>query len=200
MKQKLQDLMPLEFSYPIFIADLKGNTQKFTLNPNAVECKAIAKRIDVEAIETLKCEGTAEIVDEYILYIHGKFKVKVHQLCVVSLEKIENIVEDEFEGWFADKARIASFKKAQQELEAKKNSLEIVMSDEKDDPEPLENGAADAGELFVQFLSLAIDPYAHKEGISLEQLEGVTQSAKHKTGVIETQNPFAALKNWRPKD
>ena len=62
--------------------------------------------------------------------------------------------------------------------------------EEKEDPEPVVNGYIDLGEVVTQFLSLALDPYPHKEGVT-HDLTDEDADIERKTRKIE--NPFAKL-------
>jgi hypothetical protein len=195
---------PREYSYLIHCDDLSNVTKTFTLKPNADECAAISGRISVNSIDVIEAIAHCEIVDGHLIHVTGNFIVKVNQNCVVTLEPMETMASDEFEGWYIDKQNITPFKKAQMESQSKRDFIEMPMMDDRDDPEPLENKCADIGELFVQFLSLSIDHFAHKEGVTLPSSEIILRSETNKAGqgdtMSERPNPFAALKNWRPKD
>lgn len=195
-----------EFSYLIKADELSNQIKTYTLLPSHAECQEIAKRIGVLSVDTVTAKANCVIESGHLVHVKGQFSVEVTQECVVTLEPIKNTVSDEFEGWYSDQEHVASFKKAQMEAKSKKEFTEVPLLDEKDDPEPLENGYVDVGELFVQFLSLAIDHYAHKDGVSVDAVTASGKSTQNESENLNTakkyapQNPFAALKNWRPKD
>ena len=72
---------------------------------------------------------------------------------------------------------------------------ETPIINEQEDPEKIIGGKIDLGEVVTQHLSLAIDPYPHKEGVKYEygddEPEKVPEAFKN--------NPFAALKDWKSK-
>ena len=188
-----------EYSCLVHVDEVGKEPKTVTLSPNETECAAIAKRIGVVSVDAVTAEAVCTLESGHIIHVTGNFSATVTQECVVTLDHIQNIVSDEFEGWYSDHAHIASFKKAQHEAKTKKEFIEMPMLEEHEDPEPLENDRLDVGELFVQFLSLSIDHFAHKEGVSVED----KIPAKHKEADAKNfapLNPFAALKNWRPKD
>ena len=97
------------------------------------------------------------------------------QQCVVTLEPVENDIEEHFLLRYTTDPVFAQ-------------SDEIVVDvEEEDTPEPVEGEALDLGEALVQQLALALDPYPRKPGAELEWREG---------GEEET-NPFAVLKQLK---
>jgi len=51
------------------------------------------------------------------------------------------------------------------------------------------------GDVVTQFLSLSIDPYAHKEGVQYE----VGDDEEHPETSPIRKNPFEKLKEWKDK-
>jgi hypothetical protein len=186
-----------EFSFAVNADDIASTPVSFSFSPNESERAAIAKRLDV--LSLTRAEAKIECTREsgHIIHVRGEFSADITQECVVTLDPIQSTIGDEFESWFSDKDHIASFKKAQIEAKAKKEFIETPMLEEHEDPEPLENGKIDVGELFVQFLSLAVNPYPQKPGV---RVADVTKQKSDDDQKFMPQNPFAALKNWRPKD
>ncbi len=185
-----------EWSFPIPAEDIPASWKSYALTPTTEQSKAIAKRLDLISLDALDADVRVERKG-HVVEVEGKFKAKVTQKCVVTLEPLEAELEDSFEAWFADQEQVVSFKKAQHEALNKKEMMDLPMLEENEDPEPIEDGHIDLGELVVQYLSLSVNPYPHKEGVEYENKE-----PEHKRPQRETlrPNPFAALKNWRPKD
>ena len=192
-----------EFSHLIKDDELSTSSKQFDISADSSECAAIAQRIGVLSVESLTAHISCTIESGHIIHVTGQFTAHITQECVVTLEPIQSVISDECEGWYSDHEHIASFKKAQYEAKSKKEFIETPILDEKDDPEPLENGYVDVGELVVQFLSLSINHYAHKEGVSLDKIAPQIKADVDNGEPLKKyapQNPFAALKNWRPKD
>lgn len=191
-----------EFSYAVLADDITTAPAQITFEPNEHERAKIAERLHIIALD--RASVTIELVREsgHIFYVRGEFSADIRQECVVTLEPIQSTIGDEFEAWFSDQDQIASFKKAQHEAKAKKEFVEVPMLEESEDPEPLEDGKIDLGELFVQYLSLSINPYPHKPGVSLDDIDPALKQKAQESGdaKFKPNNPFAALKNWRPKD
>ena len=69
------------------------------------------------------------------------------------------------------------------------NPMKLVI---KANPEAIIDGYIDAGELVTQYLSLALNPYPHAEGVKYELGDDNEEAIKPKL-----DNPFAALKEWK---
>jgi hypothetical protein len=108
----------------------------------------------------------------------GRVTANVTQTCVVSLEPIENTVEEAFDVLFqpSDVAGAAPAGPAPEEVD--------------DTREPLVNGAADLGAVATQFFLLGIDPYPRKPGA---EFSGPAEDRA-------AASPFAALERLKGRD
>jgi len=116
------------------------------------------------------------------VHVAGRVRARVGQTCVVSLDPIENDIDEAIDLIFAPPEQIPEL--ADLVDEAAESDTEIP-----DPPEPIVNGVIDLGRLATDALFLAIDPYPRKP-------DAVFKS------VIEAANPedhpFAALKALQP--
>ena len=200
LKQPSPKLSPSEWFYP-FNADnvpATGKTVKIQAAPENL--RAIADRIGV--VKTTSVEATIHLQPQnggHILYISGHFKADVVQECVTTLEPITSHIESDFEAWYADHDKALPFSRVKHQIKITEEGEEIQMLEEKDDPEPLIDGQVDLGEVVIQFLSLAIDPYPRKADAPI--IENVTLAPEESKATTTLRpNPFSALKNWRPQD
>ena len=89
----------------------------------------------------------------------GRVSATVGQTCVVTLEPVENEVDEPIDVIFAPAARdFAAEELAGEDLAA---ALEL---DAEEPPETLTDGVADLGAIAAEFLLLGIDPYPRKPG------------------------------------
>lgn len=102
--------------------------------------------------------------------VSGRVQARVGQTCVVSLEPIENTIDEPVDVLFIPAAVGAS--RAAQALDA-----------DVEPPEELVDGKLDLGALASEFLLLAIDPYPRKPGVEFSPPK-VEDEGDH---------PFAAL-------
>jgi hypothetical protein len=105
------------------------------------------------------------------IHVAGVVKAWVGQTCVVSLESIENDVEETVDLVFAPKGEAGAD------------------SADDDAPEPLVGATIDVGALATEFLLLGIDPYPRKPGAKF---------APPSTG-DEGGHPFAALETLKKR-
>jgi hypothetical protein len=158
-----------EFARPLAIDKIgAGITVTVTAGPE--ECAAIAGRLLIPSVESLRCEWVLSKPRGTIVDASGSLRATLHQECVVSLDAFAAVVSDEFTVRFV----VAGSE-----------------SDAADDPEqpdelPYEGTVLDLGEAAVEQLALALDPYPRKPGAELPEEIADNPS-----------NPFDALAKWR---
>lgn len=183
-----------EWSHFIETAEINYKLTKVEVSPAQELYPALCKRLDIHAIEnfTVLFELKRNSVSK-VIQIKGKIKASLDQKCVVSMESVPEHVEDEFESWYAEPNQAVSFAKAKRERLSEKEREELPMLEEHDDPETVIDGKIDLGELAVQNLSLALNPYPRCENATYES--NVPPMGDEPEGVYD--NPFSALKNWK---
>lgn len=185
-----------EWSHFVVVDDLGEAGVRVKMSPNAQQKTDLARRLDIAAVEDIAADLMVSPSKGGIIHVAGKFTAKIEQTCVVTLEPLHNVIEEEIDAWFSDQEQMVSFAKVKKEQQVKKAHAEVEVLDEAEDPEAVINGRIDLGELVTQHLSLAIDPYPHKEGATHEFIDD-TKKADKTTAV--RRNPFEALKDWKEK-
>jgi hypothetical protein len=107
----------------------------------------------------------------------GRVRARVGQTCVVTLDPIENRIDEPIDLIFAPEADIPRLSST---VDDEAESEEIP-----DPPEPIVNGMIDLGRVATDALFLGIDPYPRKPDAVFEQPAVVADPEDH---------PFAALK------
>jgi uncharacterized metal-binding protein YceD (DUF177 family) len=110
--------------------------------------------------------------------VTGRLNARIGQTCVVTLDPIENEIEEVIDLMFAPSDQIVD--RADREEQEDENGIEP-----EDQLEPIENGVIDLGRLATDILYLAIDPYPRKPGAVFEPQITADDPEDH---------PFAALK------
>ena len=105
--------------------------------------------------------------------VTGNVSARVGQTCVVTLEPVENDIDELVDLRFAPQAAVPA---------AKSETVAAHASDD-EPPEPLLDGKLDLGAIATEFLLLGIDPYPRKPGAEFAPVKADDASAK----------PFAAL-------
>ncbi|MDI4236178.1 YceD family protein [Bradyrhizobium sp. Arg237L] len=130
--------------------------------------------------EVLSAEASFDVTPKSggRFHVAGSVRARVGQTCVVTLEEIENEIDEEIDLIFAPPEQIPQM--AALAEEAERSEAEIP-----DPPEPIENGMIDLGRLATDALFLAIDPYPRKADAVFEPVVEAADPKDH---------PFAALK------
>jgi hypothetical protein len=111
-------------------------------------------------------------------HVAGQVRARIGQTCVVSLDPIENDIDEAIDLIFAPPEQIPEL--ADLVDEAAESDVEIP-----DPPEPIENGVIDLGRVATDALFLGIDPYPRKADAAFEPPVVAADPEDH---------PFAALK------
>ena len=181
----------------IIQADHAGTDIKnVTIEPDEKQREALAEHFDILAIDNLKADLTFKREQGgLIIHVTGHFSADIQQTCVVTLDPIHSHIEEDFEAWYGDLEQAVSFTKPKQQKDALRQHGETPIVPEKDDPEPIEDGKLDLGDIVMQFVSLAIDPFPQKDGVEL----GEGDVPEVKEPAPERKNPFAKLQEWKDK-
>ncbi len=141
--------MPHEFSRPFEIAELTSTELPFAIAANAAECRALARRLDLLALDRLEAEGRVSAGAGGVVRVRGVLRARATQRCVVTLEPVPAELEVPFERTFVRGG-------ATQRL--------LHLDVEQLDLEPLVGDLLDLGELVTEELALALDPYPRADG------------------------------------
>ena len=111
------------------------------------------------------------------VHVTGEVRARIGQTCVVTLDPIENEIDELIDLMFAPSEQIPSLSALTEE----------TAGDEEipDPPEPIVNDVIDLGRLATDALFLAIDPYPRRPDATFEPPAEIIDPADH---------PFAALK------
>jgi len=116
-------------------------------------------------------------------HVTGHVRARIGQTCVVTLDPIENDIDEAIDIIFAPPEQIPQL--ADLVDDAAESSEDIP-----DPPEPIENGFIDLGRVATDALYLAVDPYPRKPDVVFEPLVEAADPEDH---------PFAALKALKPE-
>lgn len=106
------------------------------------------------------------------VHVRGQVHARLSQTCVVTLEPIDNELEEMIDLVFAPKAD-----------KADAAAIADQAPDNEEPPEPLVGGQLDLGAIATEFLLLGIDPYPRKAGAEFLPMKAETEGGR----------PFAAL-------
>lgn len=164
-----RDMRPL-WSVPLTVHEVPETGRRVDLVADEATRAAIAQAVGLRALPRLEASFDVSRHGRDGLQVLGRVSATVGQTCVVSLDPVDNEIDEPVD---------LIFKPATEPLTDGDPSQ---MADE-DTPEPLVGGAVDLGRVAIEFLTLGIDPYPRKPGVEF---------AAPATG-DNAAHPFAAL-------
>jgi uncharacterized metal-binding protein YceD (DUF177 family) len=154
--------------------ELSRGPVRLELEPGADERAAIAKRLKLQGLPSLKARIT---VKPWLdgAELTGRFDAVVEQICGVSLDPFEQDVSGEID------VRVVP---AGSDLATAAESGDLELDpDAPDAPDVLENDAIDVAGYVIEHLALELDPFPRKPGATFDYEAPETETS-----------PFAALK------
>jgi Large ribosomal RNA subunit accumulation protein YceD len=169
------------WSVPITVAQLPDTGLHRDIEADPAACEAMAEVAGLRQI--LSASASLDVTPQSggRVRVEGRVRARVGQTCVVTLDPIENDIDERIDVIFAPPGQIPQL--ADLVDEAAESDAEIP-----DPPEPIENGVIDLGRLATDALFLGIDPYPRRPDAVFEPPDVVADPEDH---------PFAALKALR---
>jgi hypothetical protein len=166
------------WSLPVVVAQIPdtGMHREFDATPR--ERSALAELGGLREVLSASASLDLTLMREGRVHIGGRVKARVGQTCVVTLDPIENEIDEAIDLIFAPPEQIPAL--ADLVDETGESDSEIP-----DPPEPIVDGAIDLGRLATDALLLGVDPYPRKPDAVFEPPPIPDDPEAH---------PFAALK------
>jgi uncharacterized metal-binding protein YceD (DUF177 family) len=139
------------------------------------ERDALARAYGLREVKALSADLTARPGARGSVIVEGRVTADIVQTCVVSLEPVEQRIDEPVESRFAPEAK----------RDAASGGEIHVDLDVEDPPEPL-GSSIDLGALAEEYFVLAIDPYPRAPGAEIPEEAGRDPAAGN-------DSPFAAL-------
>jgi hypothetical protein len=162
------------WSVPVAVREVPETGRQLTLAADERTRAAIAKLAQLRALPRFEAVFDVTRHGRDGLRVAGRLSATVGQVCVVTLEPMDNDVEEHVDLVFAPSVAPP--------LVASEVVDEVEITTE-DTPEPLIGGVVDLGVIATEFLMLAIDLYPRKPGAAFEAPPAGDDS----------EHPFAAL-------
>jgi uncharacterized metal-binding protein YceD (DUF177 family) len=172
---------PDPWRVPVVVAQIPETGLHRDLEAGAAERAAIA---DVGGLrEILSASASLDVTPGAggRFHVQGRVRARVGQTCVVTLEPIENEIDEAIDLTFAPPEQIPEL--ATLVDDAADSDVEIP-----DPPEPIENGIIDLGRVATDALFLGVDPYPRRNDAVFEPPVEPEDPEAH---------PFAALKGLK---
>lgn len=174
---------PDPWRVPVVVAQIPETGLHRDIEADQAVCAALAAVGGLR--EVLSAQASFDVRPESggRLHVSGLVRARIGQTCVVTLDPIENDIDEPIDLVFAPPEQIPQMAALVDEAE---------QSDEEtpDSPEPIENGIIDLGRIAADALYLAVDPYPRKPGAVFEPMVEPADPEDH---------PFAALRALQVK-
>jgi len=164
----------LPLSEPVRLHQVGAGVSR-RLEPDAEARAAIARVLDLQAVDAFVCDVTIA-PSPGGFRLDGHLSVRAVQTCGLTLEPLPVEIERDFS------LRIV------EAVESDGDEI-VIDPDAEHDPDLAEDGRVDLGQYAVEQLSLALDPFPRKPGAEFVQPEEPAEIS-----------PFAVLRQLHPDD
>lgn len=164
----------MSWDRPIKLHELGRGALRLKLEPGDAERAAIAKQLRLQSLPAFTADLTLKPWLDGV-EVKGRFRAVVEQICGVSLDPFEEVVEGDIEVHAVPQGSAHAAGPDGGELELDPNAP--------DAPDVLEGDAVDVAGYAVEHLALELDPFPRKPGATFDY-----QPPEEET------SPFAALK------
>src|ERR1700677_145358 len=173
------------WSVPVIVAQIADTGLHRDIDADRAARDAMAAVAGLR--EILSASASIDLTLEKAGRVHvaGRVRARVGQTCVVSLDPIENDIDEAIDLIFGPPEQISELADLVVD-DAAESDAEIP-----DPPEPIENGVIDLGRLATDALFLGIDAYPRKPDAVFEPQVVAADPEDH---------PFAALKALLPSE
>jgi uncharacterized metal-binding protein YceD (DUF177 family) len=169
---------PDPWRVPVVVAQIPETGLHRDLEADQAVRNAVANVGDLREVLSVQASFDVTPMSGGRFQVAGHVRARVGQTCVVTLEEIENDIDEPIDLIFAPPEQIP-------QMAALVDEAEEGDEETPDPPEPIENGVIDLGRVTTDALYLAVDPYPRKPGAVFEPVLEAADPEDH---------PFAALK------
>ncbi len=182
-----------EFSRLFNLETIKKTGTKLDLIADKEECEKLAVRFSIPEVVYLKAVCQLQKMDEKEIgdyRLEVKMSAEVVQQCVLTLEYINESIEEEF---------CIIFKEISVEKANVEQNKEVDFELEEVDIEFISSLEVDLGEYVAEYLSLSINPYPRRPEVRAEELGYKLIDEDQGTLEVKKENPFSVLKDLKHK-
>jgi Large ribosomal RNA subunit accumulation protein YceD len=150
------------------------------IEASAAERDALAAVAGLREISSAQASLDLTPIRDGRVHVVGRVLARIGQTCVVTLDPIDNAIDETIDLIFAPASQIRELAESIDDTEDNEATP--------DPPEPIVNGVIDLGRLAADALFLGIDPYPRKPDAVFEPPAALVDPEDH---------PFAALKGLK---
>jgi hypothetical protein len=163
---------------PVIVAQIPDDGLHRAFEATEAARAAMAETAGLREIMSARASFDLKLKSGGRVHITGQVRARVGQTCVVTLDPIENEIDELIDLMFAPAEQVPSLSALVDEAAGSDEEIP-------DPPEPIINGVIDLGRLATDALFLAVDPYPRRPDAVFEPPPETIDPADH---------PFAALK------
>jgi len=165
------------WSVAVQVAQIPQSGLQRDIEASTAERGALAVVAGVREVLSVRASLELMPIRDGRIHVVGRVSARIGQTCVVTLDPIENAIDEPIDLIFAPESQIREL-------------AELVDGDEDDEatpdpPEPIVGGAIDLGRVATDALLLGMDPYPRKPDAVFQPPAAPADPEEH---------PFAALK------
>ncbi|MEP3437086.1 MAG: DUF177 domain-containing protein [Hoeflea sp.] len=177
-----------EFSYPVKVSQISANPLTVRISADPADLERLKTQWDLAEVRSFKAEVALGRWKRDGVRINGHVSVSIVQDCVVTLDPVEQQIDEDFETLFLpENSRLAK--------RVHDGSSEMFLDPEGPDlPETFTGDSIDVGAVAAEFAALAIDPYPRKQGV------GYTDLIESDPASDKKPSPFAVLQGLKRDD
>jgi uncharacterized metal-binding protein YceD (DUF177 family) len=172
------------FSHRIKVGQVSHVPIELRITADEHDRAAIARQWDILGVQALTAELKIRRWKKDGVKVIGTVHAEVTQACVVTLDPVPEVIDEEFEETFVPEGSALARAPA-------KNAAEIVVDVDGPDLELFTGDEIDVGSFVAEMAAMALDPYPRKAGVEfVEHVEGDAKADRK-------PSPFAVLKTMK---
>lgn len=148
-------------SFPVSVARLPAKGMQVTIEADADQRAALAAIHGLVGVDRLSARLEITGWKKGGVKVEGRLHARVVQNCVVTLEPVEETVEEEISGVFLPEGSRLAVPKRSAEGEI------ILDAEGEDGPETFTGDTVDVGQFVEEFFALGLNPYPRRPGAEL---------------------------------
>ncbi len=161
------------FARPFDVRSLKAEMRRVDVTATPEECAAVAVAVALPHVAALDASFRLAPRAGGRVELDGRVRATVTQICVVTLEPFESVIERPVELSFAASADPVLEPRGR----GGRAEAEMVLAtpvggndDQEDPPDPIIDDTIDLGAVAVEFMVLGLDPYPRKPGVHFDDM------------------------------
>jgi hypothetical protein len=162
---------PDPWRVPLAVAQIPETGLHRDIEAGAAICAAVADVGGLREVLSVKASFDITPMSGGRFHVTGHVSARIGQACVVTLEEIENDVDEPIDLTFVPPEQIP-------EMASLVDDAEESDEERPDPPEPIENGIIDLGRVATDALYLGVDPYPRKPDAVFEPVVEAADRAK----------------------